>query len=712
MFGYENINLTFSFNLIFFIISLLIIIAYSVYVYKYTLPPVSRFRRFFLAFIRIIALTLLVFIIFEPTLVLTEKKILPPVSLFFIDNSKSMQINDGSKRTEVVNRFIDDIINTDVKGEKKFYSFGSRADAVAADSLNKLNFTEPSTNFAQIIDIIRNSDDNISTITIISDGVITDGSTPFYSAQRLGIPFFNLAVGDSSRKKDIELKNVLFNEYIYAQTPTAINAVITNNGFAGKNVSAGLYEGSNLISQKNIILDKSGVNSLSFEYTPVESGEKKIQIKVSVLDNEASALNNNKSFFVNILDNKINILLIAGSPGADLTFIKNSLTEDPNLKVNTLTQISPNRFLEQNQNLLLDSADIIYLIDYPTQNSDNGFLTKVSDKLRNKNIPLFLLLSSDVSPLKLKTIEDLLPISVTQIENNYLQVQPNPEFNESSNPLLNHSSESDWNNLPPIPQAISNIKVKPEGRVIVKTLVSGQPRSNPLIVTKNLGSKRSIVVLGNEIWRWKLQTAQKNIKLFDSFLLSSNRWLNAPDEDKKIMIRTSKKFYAAGEPIDFSAQVYDDLFNPLSDAELKLNISGPEYHDEIILSSIGNGLYEGSLSLTKNGDYKFSGQVLFDNKNLGYDNGTFNVGDVDPELLESRMNFDFLNQLSIETKGKTYVNTNTDQLIGDLIQTNQDLSKEKILTSEIRLWSSEILLILVIVLFSLEWFIRKRSGML
>lgn len=124
MFGYENINLTFSFNLIFFIISLLIIIAYSVYVYKYTLPPVSRFRRFFLAFIRIIALTLLVFIIFEPTLVLTEKKILPPVSLFFIDNSKSMQINDGSKRTKVVNRFIDDIINTDVKGEKKFYSFG------------------------------------------------------------------------------------------------------------------------------------------------------------------------------------------------------------------------------------------------------------------------------------------------------------------------------------------------------------------------------------------------------------------------------------------------------------------------------------------------------------------------------------------------------------------------------------------------------------
>ncbi|HQF43834.1 MAG TPA: hypothetical protein PK073_13075, partial [Ignavibacteriaceae bacterium] len=503
-----------------------------------------------------------------------------------------------------------------------------------------------------------------------------------------------------------------FNEYIYAQTPTTISAIITNNGFAGKNVSAELYEGSNLISQKNILLDKGGVNSLLFEYTPTASGEKKIQIKVSTLDGEASVLNNNKSFFVNVLDNKINILLIAGSPSADLTFIKNSLSDDPNFRVNTLTQISSDKFLEQNQNLLLDSANIIYLIGYPNQKSGNEFLARVLNKLKTKNIPLFLLLSSEVSPVKLKEIEDLLPVSVTQIENNFLQVQPDPEITELSNPLLSYSSKNEWSNLPPIPQALSNVKVKPESKVIAKTLVNGQPKNNPLIITRYFGSKRSIVVLGNEVWRWKLQTAQKDIKLFDNFLLSSSRWLNAPDEDKRIKIRTSKRFYSAGEPIEFSAQVYDDLFNPLSDAELKLNISGPEYHDEMILNSIGNGLYEGSISINKNGDYKFTGQVLFDGKNLGTDNGTFNVGDVDLELAESRMNFEFLDQLSTETKGKTYLNTNTDQLIKDLIQTNQNSSKEKILTSEIRLWSNEILLFLVILLFSLEWFIRKRSGML
>jgi hypothetical protein len=43
---------------------------------------------------------------------------------------------------------------------------------------------------------------------------------------------------------------------------------------------------------------------------------------------------------------------------------------------------------------------------------------------------------------------------------------------------------------------------------------------------------------------------------------------------------------------------------------------------------------------------------------------------------------------------------------------NSSASKEKLIISEIRLWSDEWLLIIVILLFATEWFIRKRAGML
>jgi len=351
MFGYENIKLSLAFNAIFFIISLLLIIAYSFYVYRYTLPPVSNTRRFFLAVLRALALILIAFIIFEPILVLTEKKILQPVNLFFVDNSRSMTIDDGTDRIRLVNNFIDEISQSDLYGEKRFYSFGSKINSVKSDSLKELKFSENSTNYANIIEAIKNSEENLSTITIISDGVITDGSAPIYNAKRTGIPFYNFAVGDSSKKRDVELKSVTFNDYIYSETATTISATVLNNGFADKNLSVELYEGSNLISQKSVLLDKSGVNSVSFEYKPIGRGEKKIQVKTSKLEGENSIHNNSKSFFVNILENKINILLIAGKPSADLTLIKTSLSSDLNFNVNTLTQITSDIFLEPNQNM-------------------------------------------------------------------------------------------------------------------------------------------------------------------------------------------------------------------------------------------------------------------------------------------------------------------------------------------------------------------------
>ncbi len=51
-------------------------------------------------------------------------------------------------------------------------------------------------------------------------------------------------------------------------------------------------------------------------------------------------------------------------------------------------------------------------------------------------------------------------------------------------------------------------------------------------------------------------------------------------------------------------------------------------------------------------------------------------------------------------------------LIRKLNELNLSASKEKLKTSEIRLWSDEWLLVIVILLFAIEWFLRKRSGML
>ncbi len=712
MFGYEKIDLSFSFNSIFFFVALILLAAYSIYVYRFTLPPVSKIKRFILTLIRSLALILLLFIFFEPVLTLTKKNILTPLNLFFFDNSKSITINDGTNRIGKIKSLIEQTNSASLNGDKRIYSFGYDVKQVSTDSLATFDFSETATDFAKIFSNVNQTENNIASITIISDGVITEGSTPIYSAEKLGIPVFTVGIGDSTQKNDVEIKNVINNEFIYAETPTTILATILNKGFAGKSSQISLYEDTQLIEQKSLTLDASGVNSITFDYTPKHSGEKKLTLRIANQNGESTFLNNQKVFYINVLSNKINVLLLAGNPSADLTFIKNSLSADENLKVNTLTQISAGNFLEQNPQQKLDSADIIYLIEFPTNLTSEDFLTRLKNKLEIRNTPFFLLLSGDVDLNKLNRISSLLPFSVQTINKNYLQVQPDIQLSEISNPILKNNLINDWNNLPPISQPLISLTIKPESKILSKVRINNQPRNNPLIVTRSFGSKRSLAVIGKDIWKWKLQTASKNLTLFDNFIVSSTRWLNAPDDQKKVRIKTSKKIYSTGETVQFSAQVYDESFNPVNDAEVKIHINNKDQKQSLLLSSVGGGLYEGNFTPEINGDYFFNGSASLNGKYLGDDKGSFNIGDVDIEMIETRMNYEFLNLLSNQTNGKYFSSEKYKDLLNLLDNRNKSSSKEKFITSEIRLWSDEWLLIIVILLFAAEWFIRKRAGML
>ena len=99
MFNFEKINLSFSFNGVFFFLGLVILAAYAIYMYRYTLPPVSSVKKTLLGLLRTFALILLLFIIFEPVVTLVKKIILQPVNLVFVDDSHSIQIKDGTQRS-------------------------------------------------------------------------------------------------------------------------------------------------------------------------------------------------------------------------------------------------------------------------------------------------------------------------------------------------------------------------------------------------------------------------------------------------------------------------------------------------------------------------------------------------------------------------------------------------------------------------------------
>jgi hypothetical protein len=721
LFNFESLSLSFAYSGYLLVLALLIIAGYSWYVYRYTLPVVSPAKRIMLASLRALALILLVFIIFEPIVTIAKKNILEPEVLVFADNSRSMTFNDGTGRSDAEKKILGSYINNGISGNSEFFSFGSKVSRFNPDSTGRLKFNEGSTDFTKIFSSLVNRNDegktrNISSIVIISDGVITEGSTPLFTAEKLNIPVYTIGIGDSARRNDIEVRNVLFNEFIYAETPTTINAAVSGKGYEGKTIQVSLYENNTLAGQSNISITGDEIQNVNFNYTPKTGGEKKLSVVVADQPGEYSKLNNKKTFFVNVLSNKIKALIIAGAPSTDLTFIRNSLKEDPNLTINSITQVAAGKFLENNNRTrLIDSSDILYLVGFPSKETPPDLLQKVKKEISASNKPFFIILSDGTDLNKLKELQADLPFSIGNISQGYSEVQPDISADKYQNPLLQNNNSNPvaaWNNLPPVLLQNSVFEAKPESEVLSRIKINNIPLNRPLVVSRRLGSKKSVAVLAKDIWRWKLQTSTKNLNLFDNFILQGVKWLNTSDELKRVSIKTSKKIYSPGEDIEFTGQVYDVSFNPVNDAEVKVNITSGSDKYEITLNPIGSGLYEGTLPAAKSGDYFFSGYAQLNGNKLGTDNGRFNVGEVDIEMINPRMDAEFLSLLAARTGGKFFTVKNYNQLFDILKQVNERASKENITTSETDLWSNEWLMAVVIFLFAAEWFIRKRSGML
>lgn len=715
MFGYEDINLTLTFPVIYLFLSLFLIAAYSFYVYRYTIPQIQPFKKIVLVTLRVLALLILCLILFEPILNLSKKLTLEPSNFVFIDNSRSIRIDDGTNRLSTIKKIVNDFSVNASESNLTFYEFGNSVNPIDVDSLDKLSFSDGATNLQDVFKTVQNSEKNIASVTIVSDGVITSGSNPYYDAINLGIPVFTIGIGDTTQHTDVEIKKVLHNDIVYVETPTNIISTISNKGFSGDLITAALYEDNKFISQQTVKLSPSGIQNITFDYSPQSSGEKKLSVQLSSLKGEFTTANNKQVFYVNVLSNKIKVLLLASSPNADLTFIKNALKRDENIQVNSIVQISYNKFQNELNYNVIDSADVLFLIGFPSDKTPQELLSRVITKIKDKETPFFFTLSSGISINKLQSFGNVLPFNIIQMIGGSKEVQPYLLPEQAANPIFQQTDKNplnDWNNLPPVSQPNAVFSPRVESKTLAQIKMNNNVVNSPLIISSSFSGRRSIAVLAKDIWKWKLQIAPKGLDLFDSFIVNSLRWLRTGVDQKLVRVNTSKKNYSQGERVEFTAEVFDESLNPVSDAGIKIKITSQKNNYETDMQNIGSGLYEGSIIINETGDFKYSAEAVVNNHLLGKDEGSFNIGEIDIEMANPVMNYSLLNLMANESGGEFFFANDYSSLLNKLKELKINSSKEKIVTSEIALWSDTWLLVIAVLLFSFEWFLRKRNGML
>lgn len=695
----------------------------SWFVYRVTVPPVPRLVRTTLAVLRWLGLFFLLLFLGEPLLSLLHRTAEPPVAVVLVDDSRSMTIKDraGERRTVLTAILQSDAVrNLTSAGTVRYAAFGGKTRFFDSFSVNSLTFSSDATDIAAALKRVKETaaTTNIQAVVLLSDGNVTMGSSPEYEAENLGLPIFTVGIGDTSEQRDVLVRKVLTNTLAYSGSKVPVHVTVKSSGFNGERAEVVLRDATSELDRRTLTLG-AGTREYTVPLTmiPQKEGMQKFTVDVSRLPGELTHENNRSTFFTKVLKSKMRVVLLAGAPSPDVAFIRRALTSDQNVEVVSFIERGGGQFYEGPFTAAaLNDADCIILAGFPGTQSSVGTVTAVADAANNGK-PVFLILSRTMDFAKLRIVEPHLPVVFSGASADEYQaffVVPETQRHNAILKLSRTESIDAWSTLAPIFKLQVTVRAKPEAEVLATTRVQNVTIQEPFLVSRNVNRRKSLALLGYGIWRWKMMSEQTPAveSLLEDFLSNAVRWLTTREDERRVRVQPVQESFSGREPVEFSGQVYDENFQPIDNAQIAVTVTRGNQTSEVSLVPIGNGQYEGSFESLDEGDYQFTAQVKVDGKILGEDRGTFSVGGINVEFQETRMNKELLEQLAARTGGKYFTPASAQNLVQSITSLPNFTPREVTRSEDFELWNRSWMLALVVGLFSIEWFIRKRNGML
>ena len=163
-------------------------------------------------------------------------------------------------------------------------------------------------------------------LLLVSDGIYNQGISP----EQLAFPYktYALGVGDTLERRDVVLKRLLYNKVVHqAVTHMSIEGLISQRGYGGRWVEVQLKdEKGQSRGKKRLRLPVYGLATVRFELPVGQAASYRYSLQVSPLKGEVSRKNNRKDAFIEVLKDKIRLLVLAPYPHPDVAALTRALS--------------------------------------------------------------------------------------------------------------------------------------------------------------------------------------------------------------------------------------------------------------------------------------------------------------------------------------------------------------------------------------------------
>lgn len=479
------------------------------------------------------------------------------------------------------------------------------------------------TNLSRAVGSLIGEDSSVGSIILLSDGQHNSSEDPLELAQRAArrdVPIYIIGIGDPTRPRNVAVDEVYVRSKVRPAEPFTIEALVRGEDLDDQAIVLQLIEqpldpenqqplgAARELQTKSLQLPEGqGRVRVNFEHSQVEPGLYLYRVVAASVENEISTEDNQRnSSPVEVIDDRVNVLLVSGGPQWDYQQVLWLLQRDPSINVSGwLQSLDTERPQEGNLTLKtlprtleeLGEYNVVLLMDPdPTKDFDAAFMDALEQFLETKAGGLLYMAGPNYATEFLGRsttgrINRFLPVQVGDAEQLDFEttIAATAELMEAGvlvaepagldHPIMSFHADrqrnaAQWAEMPNIYWTFPVATAKPATRVLLRKINPNDPSINqPILVSGRYGAGTVLYFGFNSTWRWRSVGVQA--QYYDRFWIQVVRYLvesRSLQGQRRALVETDRSEYDLGDRVRVLAKVLDNQFQPLTAERLTAQV--------------------------------------------------------------------------------------------------------------------------------------------
>jgi uncharacterized membrane protein len=576
-------------------------------------------------------------------------------------------------------------------------------------------------------------------LVVVSDGADTTDaelSDALLAMKAANVPVFTVGLGRETLTKDVQIDRVSTPTTALKGTSLMVDALVTQTGYAGETVTLDVEDEGRIVGSQEVKLPIDGEPAaVRVRFTASDAGPRVFKFRIAPRLGELVTQNNQRESLVDVFDRTEKILYFEGEPRAEFGFLNRAVRGDKNLQVISLLRTADNKFYRQQ----LDTSEqlaagfpktrdelfayrglILGSIEAGAFTGDQ--LRMIAEFVERRGGGLLMVggaRSFSEGGYAGTPVADALPVVLERIARSLdtwpvsrLKVRPTRAGEGHALAQIaatEAASLNRWNELPTLISINAVKSVKP-GATVLLTGTDERRGSQPVLAFQRYGRGTALALTVLDSWRWQMHASiavddMTHENFWRQLLRSLVDGVPGPVE-----VHTSAERVEAGEQVAITADVVDDTFVEINDAQVVARVKGPNGDvTDVPMQWTGerNGQYRASFVTGAQGMYTASVDASREGKALGAGQTHVRASPGDAEYFDATMHAARLQRIAEETGGRFYTPATLGTLSEDLKYTGRGVTT----VEERDLWHMPVVLLLLVGLTCAEWGYRRAVGM-